>query len=177
VGGRAALLQHSQAMADTFDCTPFKCTCQGFSDYYGVNQGAPNWGTGCAPPDALEWSASKSCKGVPTTGKYCGGAACTHDAKEKYCTQRPADPGSQVYVSTAPSSSGPWKRGLKNMPLLVKYNADRTVWPQSATNPSALVSNGSNCNNSLLNQICTITNFRLSLSALGSAPPWSYISV
>ena len=30
VGGRAELLQAAQAMADAFDCTPFKCTCQGF---------------------------------------------------------------------------------------------------------------------------------------------------
>lgn len=87
VGGRAKLLRAAQDMADAFDCTPFGCTCQGFADYYGVNQAPPNYGNGCSPPDALAWSASRSCKGLQTTGRYCGGVACTPQAKQKYCTQ------------------------------------------------------------------------------------------
>lgn len=42
-------------------------------------------------------------------------------------------------MSTAPKSDGPWTRGLGNKPLPILYNKDKTVWPQSATNPSPLV--------------------------------------
>ena len=138
VGGRAELLRAARAMAAAFDCTPFGCTCQGWADYYGADPSAPHFGTGCAPPDAVAWGAAQKCQAAATAGGYCAGPACTPANRKAYCQQNPPDPGSQLYVSTAAGPAGPWTRGLANKPLPILYNDDRTVWPQSATNPSPL---------------------------------------
>ena len=66
-----------------FDCTPFNCTCQGFSDYYGMVACIPpptlnggKCGFGCAPPESFGWwSATKNCT-THTAGAYCDGAGC-----------------------------------------------------------------------------------------------------
>ena len=137
VGGRANHLRAVEVMASAFDCRPFNCTCQGWADWYGADQSAPHYGTGCAPPDAVAWSAAQKCR-TATTGAYCVGHACTPSARREYCVQKPANPGAHVYVATAPRSDGPWTYGLENTPLPILYNQDRAVWPQSATNPSPL---------------------------------------
>jgi hypothetical protein len=52
--------------------------------------------------------------------------------------QTKADPGAEVFISSAATPSGPWTRAFQNAPLNIQFGKSG-AWPQEATNPSPLM--------------------------------------
>jgi len=65
-------IQHHPGTEPNWSCNTFNCTCQGMSDYYGVDAMI---GFGCAPPAAQLWWTTKSCNTCSMRG-YCKGSEC-----------------------------------------------------------------------------------------------------
>lgn len=52
-------------------------------------------------------------------------------------TSKAPNPGAEVFIATAETPSGPWKKAFDNKPLPIRFPSTG-AWPQSATNPSPL---------------------------------------
>jgi hypothetical protein len=81
------------------------------------------------------------CDNVPESGWYpCFNKSQVGGEHSSSAVESPAprsrsgvDPGSSVYVASAPGVAGPWKRELNNAPLSINFTGS---WANGASNPA-----------------------------------------